>query len=301
MRSTVFAFLVVLEWQTRYIWVRGRLPSKAKAVKTWFDVTSGAHAQYGFCLSSGPRVTNEIYLGSGRLPSNAKVVKRDLTSLPVRMRSTGFAFLVVLEWQARYIWVRGRLPSKAKAVKTWFDVTSGAHAQYGFCLSSGPRVTNEIYLGSGRLPSNAKVVKTWFDVTSGAYAQYGFCLSSGLRVTNEIYICGRIKQIRHFIRSTPAWLFSTVRNDGGWELHTDVVDRVASRSDRPLTLRHKSPVPDPPDVSLECPPLGSVNRNGTRHHCPSRAVGVYELSVGQSCTYEILISRGLTNRVFCLF
>ena len=30
--------------------------------------------------------------------------------------------------------------------------------------------------------------------------------------------------------------------------------------------------------------------------CPSRAVGVYELSVGQSCTYEILISRGLTNR-----
>ena len=42
--------------------------------------------------------------------------------------------------------------------------------------------------------------------------------------------------------------------------------------------------------------MESVNRNGTRHHCPSRAVGVYELSVGQSCTYEILISRGLTNR-----
>ena len=37
------------------------------------------------------------------------------------------------------------------------------------------------------------------------------------------------------------WLFSTVCNEGGWELHTDVVDRVASRSDRPLTLRQKKP------------------------------------------------------------
>ena len=105
-------------------------------------------------------------------------------------------------------------------------------------------------------------------------------------------------KLRHFARSTPAWLFSTVCNEGGWELHTDVVDRVASRSDRSLTLRHKSPVPDPPDVSLECPPLGSVNRIGSRHLCPSRAVGVYELSVGQSCTYEIISLSlvVLTNR-----
>ena len=51
-------------WQS---WGRGRLPSDADTVHHENDVTFGAHAQYGFCLSSGPRVTNEIYLGSGEI------------------------------------------------------------------------------------------------------------------------------------------------------------------------------------------------------------------------------------------
>ena len=70
-----------------------------------------------------------------------------MTSLSLRMRSTVFAFLVGLEVRASYIWGRGRLLSNANTVYHANDVTFVAHAQYGLCLSSGPRVQTR-YLGS---------------------------------------------------------------------------------------------------------------------------------------------------------